>query len=166
MTAPRRLTVGAAALAAEWILEIEHRADAPALVHNAIFGSNGADDGASSPPSRAPLDPLSDRPLLDDDSDAAVIIDACLAALAVEPLVYRSAGGITALDSRAAALTDSERLTIVRRFLDRETIYATPECRVSLEGRARYNLAFEAARLRGTGNDAPHAEAPCIESAL
>lgn len=45
-------------------------------------------------------------------------------------------------------MTPEKAYATVRTLLDRGDIFATPECRVRLEGRARYNLAFDAAKLR------------------
>ncbi|WP_132430769.1 hypothetical protein [Pseudonocardia endophytica] len=94
----------------------------------------------------AGLDPLRERPLLDDDPDGAVLVDILLVPLSAAVTEYTSAA--LRVRRRDPFWRRASPLGAIEGLLRRGSIYATPECRVRLEGRARYNLAFDAAALR------------------
>ncbi|MQA15318.1 MAG: hypothetical protein GEV09_14445 [Pseudonocardiaceae bacterium] len=153
--------------ALHWCARLDHRADEPAALLPAVILAALAEEagqasrsdpnqigselrGAGVPAAVAQLigrlsclDCNTERPLLDADPDGAVVMDARLAVLARPPDAYRSY--LRAVSRRD---TSGRRWAQVRGLLDRDAVYATPECRVSLEGRARYNLAFESSELR------------------
>jgi predicted metal-dependent HD superfamily phosphohydrolase len=129
-----------------WITELAHRADDVDAVRAALLARrrSAADFGALTN-RLCRLDPLRDRPLLSDDPDAAVVVDILLTPLAAPPTDYvRMINAV----AEVARCDKPRTLGEVERLLAWESLYATPECRVRLEGRGRYNLAFHAARLR------------------
>lgn len=138
-----------------WCNELDHRAVDPAAVRTAALTLTKAAPGPDSPGARGfrverllGLDPLRDRPLLDDDPDGAVLVDILLSPLSAAITAYTSAAQRV---RRGDAFWRHVRpLTAVEHLLARGSLFATPECRVRLEGRARYNLAFDAAALRAT----------------
>lgn len=148
-----------------WCDELDHRAEDSNAVHTAaltlIRPAPGHDHTARTDPRTddsgavddrvrrlVTLDPLRDRPLLDEDADGAVLIDILLAPLSAAITAYTSAAERVRIDD--PIWRGAEPLAAVATLLRLGSIYATPECRVRLEGRARYNLAFDAAALRAT----------------
>ncbi|GAY09122.1 hypothetical protein TOK_3078 [Pseudonocardia sp. N23] len=138
-----------------WVEELAHRADSPGAVALAVATMSRATipllTGLLAEPEAHPgphvdalvaLDPLRDRPYLDDGPDAAVLADVLLTGLSRARADYEgaevwAAGRVAGPGDRAG------RHRVVRGLLDLDSIYATPECRARLEGRARYNLALE-----------------------
>jgi hypothetical protein len=145
-----------------WIPELDHRVEQADAVRRAAILLT--EPGSAGPPgtstsageaTRGPrverlicLDPLRDRPLLDEDPDGAVLVDILLTPLAAPPSEYTPAA--SRVDRAEVLWGGAQALPTVEHLLSRGSIYATPECRVRLEGRAHYNLAFDAARLRAT----------------
>lgn len=83
-----------------------------------------------------------------DDLAASVLLDADLAVLGADPAVYDTyvRGVRTEFAHVPEAGWITGRADVLRRFLDRPTIYRTEPCRL-LEARARANLTTELARL-------------------
>jgi predicted metal-dependent HD superfamily phosphohydrolase len=79
------------------------------------------------------------------DGNGAVLVDADLAILGEERLVYQ--GYARAIRAEYAWVPEEEyrqgRLRVLRSFLDRSHIYHTPPMRQQREARARRNLAQE-----------------------
>jgi hypothetical protein len=130
----------------DWIGELAHRADDVASVRAALLARRAPVTRPGTRPNRlSRLDPLRDRPLLADDPDGAVVVDILLTPLATRPLDYVR---MVEAPSSGSWWAEPRALAEVERLLALDSLYATPECRVRLEGRGRYNLAFHAARLR------------------
>jgi hypothetical protein len=136
----------------EWIRELAHRAEDPGAVRAAVaarlspFSRHRPDISPDASAHRlSRLDPLRDRPWLADDPDGAVVVDVLLIPLSAPPTDYLR---LTATGDPGGFPDRPRTLGEVERLLALESLYATPECRVRLEGRGRYNLAFHAARLR------------------
>ena len=123
-----------------WLGRLEHRAAHPDLVRR-VFSAQADAQADESIVRLRDLDPLRERPRMDEDPDGAVVVDVRIVALGDPPDAYVSA------IHWGSGLSNSDAREIVRRLLDRGDLFATPECRARLEGRARYNLAFDAARL-------------------
>jgi predicted metal-dependent HD superfamily phosphohydrolase len=85
------------------------------------------------------------------DGDTMVLVDADLAVLGSEPAGYQAyvAGVRSEYAHVSAADWRIGRTQVVRSFLDRPTLFATPTGRARWEARARANLAAEVASLRG-----------------
>ena len=138
-----------------WVEELAHRADRPGAVASAVAALTPATvpllaDLLADPDARpgphvdalVALDPLDHRPYLDDGADAAVLADVLLTGLSRSRADYESVR-VWAAD-RVDGPDDVAGLNrVVRGLLALDSIYATPECRARLEGRARYNLAIE-----------------------
>lgn len=79
------------------------------------------------------------------DGNGAVLVDADLAILGEQRLVYQ--GYARAIRAEYGWVPDAEyrqgRLRVLRRFLERDHIYHTPPMRQQREARARRNLAQE-----------------------
>lgn len=139
-----------------WVEELAHRADRPGSVALAVatLAPAAAPLLAGLLPGPGPcvddlvaLDPLRHRPYLDDDPDAAVLADVLLTGLSRSRADYESVR-VWAAD-RVDGPGDVAGLNrVVRGLLGLDSIYATPECRARLEGRARFNLAIEDRFLR------------------
>lgn len=126
-----------------WTAELAHRAASPEIVESALRSDGDLAFAPTDVARLKALDPFRDRPALDDDPDGAVFIDILLVPLADPPDEYRSVRSWPlGMQQDGLAL-----LTILRALMDRDSIYETPECRVRFDGRARYNLAFDAASL-------------------
>jgi predicted metal-dependent HD superfamily phosphohydrolase len=87
-----------------------------------------------------------------DGPDAEVLLDADLATLGSSPAEYQAY--VTGVRAEYAHVGPdawrSGRAAVLRSFLDRPTIYATPTMRAAREPRARANLAAELATLEPT----------------
>jgi predicted metal-dependent HD superfamily phosphohydrolase len=84
-------------------------------------------------------------------TDAAVLLDADLAVLGSDPAGYQ--GYVAGVRSEYAHVSADDwrtgRTQVLRSFLDRPTLFATPTGRTRWEARARANLAAEVASLGG-----------------
>jgi predicted metal-dependent HD superfamily phosphohydrolase len=89
----------------------------------------------------------------DDDAAGAVLCDADLAILAAAPDRYREYA--TAIRQEYVHVPEAEfrsgRAAVLRRFLDRPTIYRTPYGREHWEDAARANIAAEIEALESGG---------------
>ncbi|GAA4858000.1 hypothetical protein ACFQ34_17245 [Pseudonocardia benzenivorans] len=152
-TAALRLAGGPGDMAF-WVAELAHRAADPDAVARAVAAIEPAAAPLLRPAAGAPpeslvaLDPLRDRPYLDDDPDAAVLVDVLLTGLS-RPRAEYPDSRVWAADRIDGPDDLAGRHRAVRALLDLDSIYATPECRARLEGRARYNLATEERATRG-----------------
>ena len=85
------------------------------------------------------------------DTDAAVLLDADLAVLGSDPASYQAY--VAGVRSEYAHVTADDwrtgRTQVLRSFLDRPALFATPTGRARWEARARANLAAEVASLSG-----------------
>ena len=85
------------------------------------------------------------------DSDTAVLLDADLAVLGSEPASYQAY--VAGVRSEYAHVSADDwrigRTNVLRSFLDRPALFATPTGRAWWEVRARANLAAEVASLTG-----------------
>lgn len=85
-----------------------------------------------------------------DDPAAGVVVDADLAVLGDRPAVYDAY--VRGVRAEYAFIDDDGwrlgRAAVLRSFLDRPAIYATPTMRAAREARARANLTAELAALR------------------
>lgn len=86
----------------------------------------------------------------DDVSAASVLLDADLAVLGAEPAAYQAY--VTGVRAEYGFVDDTSwrtgRTSVLRSFLGRDHIYATPTMRAQREHRARANLTAELAALR------------------
>ena len=82
-------------------------------------------------------------------SDGAILVDADLAVLGTEPAGYGAY--VTGVRVEYADVPDevwrTGRAAVLRGFLERPTIFATPTGRARWESRARANMAAELAAL-------------------
>ncbi|HEX4980885.1 MAG TPA: hypothetical protein VFV63_04270 [Ilumatobacteraceae bacterium] len=88
---------------------------------------------------------------IDTEIDTAVLLDADLAVLGSEPASYQAyvAGVRSEYHHVSAEDWRIGRTQVLRSFLDRPVLFATPTGRARWETRARANLAAEVASLRG-----------------
>ena len=86
-----------------------------------------------------------------DDGDTMVLVDADLAVLGSEPASYQAyVAGVRSEYSHVSAEDWCiGRTQVLRSFLDRPVLFATPTGRAWWETRARANLTAEVASLRG-----------------
>ncbi len=85
------------------------------------------------------------------DADTAVLVDADLAVLGSDPASYQAY--VAGVRSEYAHVSADDwrtgRTQVLRSFLDRPALFATPTGRARWEARARANLAAEVASLSG-----------------
>ena len=85
------------------------------------------------------------------DADTAVLLDADLAVLGSDPASYQAY--VAGVRSEYAHVSADDwrtgRTQVLRSFLDRPALFATPTGRARWEARARANLAAEVASLSG-----------------
>jgi predicted metal-dependent HD superfamily phosphohydrolase len=85
------------------------------------------------------------------DGDVAVLLDADLAVLGSDPASYQAY--VAGVRSEYAHVSADDwrtgRTQVLRSFLDRAALFATPTGRARWEARARANLAAEVASLSG-----------------
>ncbi len=88
-----------------------------------------------------------------DQAEEAVMVDADLAVLGSEPAAYQAY--VTGVRAEYGQLDDEQwrtgRRAVLRRFLDRESLYSTEPGRSRWERRARANMAAELASLDTPG---------------